>query len=119
VPVTVSALSIFDVGSTIFLELAYTTRTGAPVTPTAASMQINDVTNSKVLYPNTALPNPSGSTQEVQLPTAGSTMTNPTQTQINRVIVTATLPDGSIAVGDFSYQLNNPTLLAAVNPNQL
>jgi hypothetical protein len=119
VPVTVSALSIFDAGSTIFLELVYTTRTGTPVTPSSGTMEIIDVTNAKVLYPTTAIAAPSGSTQEIQLPTAASAMTNPTATQTNKVVITMTLPDASLIVGDFSYQLNNPTLLTSANPLQV
>jgi len=119
VPVTVSALPIFDAGSTIFLELVYTTRTGAAVTPSSGTMEIIDVTNAKVLYPTAAMTPPSSSTQEVQLPTIAGTMTGPTTTQTNKVVITMTLPDGSFTVGDFSYQLNNAALLSSTNPLQV
>lgn len=118
-PVTISTLPIFDVGSSIFFEAAYSDRNNNAVTPTAAWIQLVDVTNAVALYPKTAIAAPSGPTQEIAIPAAGSVMTKPTQTQTNRLIVTVTLPDGTTSVGDFSYQLNNPTLLAAVNPLQV
>jgi hypothetical protein len=119
VPVTVSTLAIFDVGSSIFFEAAYTDRNGNAATPTAVSIELIDVTNAQVLYPNTAIGTPTGPTQEIAVPGVGSVMTKPTQTQTNRLVVTATLPDGTTQVGDFSYQLNNPTLLSSVNPLQV
>jgi len=115
VPVTIS-VSSFDAGTSIFFEAAYTDRNNAAVTPTAVSIQVNDVTNAQVLYPKTAIAPPSGSTQEIPIPAAGTAMTRPTATQTNKLIVTATLPDSTVQVGDFSYQLNNPTYLQAVSP---
>ena len=112
-PVTISALSIYDVGSSIYFEAAYSDRTGAPTTPTAVWIELIDVTNAQVLYPKTSFVAPTGPTQEIPVPSVGSAMTKPTQTQTNRLIVTATLSDGSSQVGDFSYQLNNPTLLSS------
>lgn len=117
--VTISVLPQFDAGSSIFFEAAYTDRNNVAVTPTAAWIQLNDVTNAQVLYPKTAIATPTGSTQEIPVPSVGSVMTKPTQLQTNRLIVTVTLPDGSNQVGDFSYLLNNPTLLSlasAVSP---
>lgn len=115
-PVTISP--VYDAGTSIYFEAAFTDRNGAAVTPTAAWIQLNDVTNAQVLYPKTSIVAPTGSTQEIPIPSVGSTMTKPTQTQNNRLIVTVTLPDGSSQVNDFPYQLNNPTLLNLVNPNQ-
>lgn len=116
-PVTISP--VFDAGTSIFFEAAFTDRTGVGVTPTAVWIQVNDLTNAQVLYPKTSITPPSGSTMEIPVPSAGSVMTKPKQSQTNSLIVTATLPDGTSQVNDFSYQLNNPTLLPTVSPLQV
>ena len=116
-PVTVSSLvPQFNTGASIFLELAFSDRNGAAVTPTAVSMQVNDASNGVVVQVNTSLTPPVGSTMEVPMPVAATKTTKPTPTQINTVIITATYPDGSFAVGTYSYQLNNAPLLQTTSP---
>lgn len=112
-PVTISPQ--FDAGASIFFEASFTDRNNNAVTPTAVWIQVNDVTNAQVLYPKTSLAPPGGSTLEITIPAAGLAMTKPTQLQNNKLIVSATLPDGTSAVNDFSYQLNNATLLQMVS----
>lgn len=108
-----SAISQFDAGSTVFLELSFADRNGVSVTPNALAMQINDVTNGVVVYPKTSISAPASpqTTAEVPIAATLNVMTRPCQLQTNRVIVTATLPDGSIVVNDFPYTLNNPAYL--------
>lgn len=101
----------FDVGTTVFLELAFTDRYGVMAIPTAVTMQINDVTNGGIIYPATGQAAPAGSTLEIAIPATLNVMTRPVQTQTNTVVITATYPDGSITVDDFTYLLNNPSLL--------
>lgn len=104
---------IFDAGATIFLELAFTDRNGAAVTPTALTMQVIDKTNGQVVYPTTSVTPPVSpqSTLEVTIPASVNQMTRATAKQCNVVIISATYPDGSITPSHFPYELCNPSLL--------
>lgn len=107
-------ISQFDAGSTVYLELAFADRLGVPNTPSAVSMQINDITNGASVYANTPLIPPTSPQTTAEYPIASTlnVMTRPTASQTNKVIITATLSDGSIVVADYSYVLNNPLQLA-------
>lgn len=105
-----TAISTFDAGTTVFLELAFTDRNGVAATPTALTMQIIDTTNGKVVYAVTSQTPPVSpqTTLEIAIAASVNVMTVQSAYQSNTVIVSATYSDASITVAHFPYTLCNP-----------
>lgn len=82
-------------GADIFIDLTFLDHTGALVTPTSLTYQVDDMTNAQPVIPQTSV-TATGSSQTLQIPGSELQMTHQWQgSEVFQIYMVAVLPDGS------------------------